>query len=166
MNVLVSIILVASSFPGFVSLDPPKVKSRDLQILMGAQWIGTLTYLDYSRNKPVSIPSKLTVTQSKGDKLSWVFEYQYPDEPKANSEETVTISKDGKTIGGETVVERTKLAGNTLRIVTEKNGMDDNKKSLFRHTYLINANNFSIRKEVRFEGTAEFFERNQYSWRR
>jgi hypothetical protein len=62
------------------------------------------------------------------------------------------------------VVERTKLAGSILRIVTEKSGPDDNKKSQFRLTYLIRANSFSIRKEVRFDGTAEFFERKQYAW--
>lgn len=96
MNFLVSFLLVASTLLPLVSTDLPTVKGRDLQLLMGAQWKGTLTYLDYSRNKRVSIPSNLTVTKSNGDRWSWVFEYQYPDEPKANSRETVTISKDGE----------------------------------------------------------------------
>lgn len=127
---------------------------------------GSLSYLDYRTSKMVTIPSNLTVTQLAGDKLTWVFEYQYPDEPKANSRETVTISKDGRTINGETVVEKAKLAGNTLRIVTEKSGPDDNRSALFHFTYLLNANSLSIKKEVRYEGMMEFFGRNQYSWKR
>ncbi len=35
-----------------------------------------------------------------------VFEYQYPDEPQANSKRTVTVSKDGTVFDGETVIER------------------------------------------------------------
>jgi hypothetical protein len=36
----------------------------------------------------------------------------------------------------------------------------------FRYTYLIEASSFSIGKEVRPEGAAEFFARNRYSWKR
>lgn len=166
MNIFITILLVASSLFGLTFAQQPKADKKDLQRLTGAQWRGTLTYLDYRTNKKVSIPSNLTVTQSAEDKLSWVFEYQYPDEPKANSKDTVTISRDGKTIDGETVIERKNLAGNTTRIVTEKSGSDNDKSALFRFTYLLSARSFSIRKEVRYEGSTEFIERNQYSWQR
>ncbi len=127
---------------------------------------GDLTYLDYRTNRRTSITSNLTVTRSAENEQSWVFEYQYPDEPNANSRETVTISENGETIDGERVIERTMLPGGTLRIRTEKTGPDNNRNALFRFTYLLNANSFSIKKEVRYEGTTEFFERNQYSWQR
>lgn len=166
MNILVVALLTASSLFGFTFLKQPKVNTKDLQRLTGAQWIGTLTYLDYRTNKKISILSNLIVTRSAEDKLSWIFEYQYPDEPKANSKDTVTISKDGKTIDGKTVIERTTLAGDTIRIVTEKSGTDNDKSALFRYTYLLSARSFSIKKEVRYEGTTEFIERNQYSWQR
>jgi hypothetical protein len=166
MNVFVSTFLVALSLFGLIFQNAPEVKTRDFQPLVGAPWTGTLTYLDYRSNKKVSIPSNLTVTQSNVDKLSWVFEYQYPDEPKANGKETLTISDDGRIIDGQTVVERANIGGNALKIVTEKSGMDDNKKALFRFTYLLNATSFSIKKEVRYEGATELVERNQYSWKR
>ncbi|MEP6923796.1 MAG: hypothetical protein ABI954_04980 [Pyrinomonadaceae bacterium] len=166
MNIFISALLITSSFLGLSFLNAPKVKTKDLQRLTGAQWIGTLSYLDYGTNKKVSIPSKLTVTQSAEDKLSWVFEYQYPDEPKANSKEKITISRDGKTIDGETVVGRTNLAGDMLKIVTEKTGMDNDKKALFRLTYLSSETDFSIKKEVKYEDATEFFMRNEYSWKR
>lgn len=166
MKIFVAVLLIASSFFGLGFLETPKVKREDLQRLTGAQWVGTLTYADYRTNKKVSIPSNLSVTQSATDKRSWVFAYQYPDEPKANSKDTIVISKNGATIDGEKVIERKRLAGNSLRIVTEKAGTDNNKKALFRFTYALSATAFSIKKEVRYEGTTDFFERNQYEWKR
>lgn len=166
MNAIVLVLLLATSSVGSAFLESPKVRTKDFQQLTGAQWKGTLTYLDYRANKKVSIPSNLTVTGSNENKLSWVFDYQYPDEPKANSRDTVTMSKDGKIIDGETVVERVKLAEDTVRLVTEKSGKDNDKTATFRFTYLISRKRFSIKKEVRYEGANEFFERNEYSWER
>lgn len=166
MSAFVSALIVASSFFGLAILNTPKITNKDLQLLTGAQWSGTLTYLDYRSNKKVSIPSNLIVTQAVEDKLSWIFDYQYPAEPQANSKETVIIGKDGRAINGETVIERAKLTGGTLRIVTKKQGQDNDRNALFRYTYLLNTKSFSIKKEVRYEGEAKFFERNEYSWTR
>lgn len=166
MYFLFSVLLIATHLFAPAVPSAPKVTDKDLRLLTGAQWTGTLTYLDYRSNKKVSIPSTLTVTRSAEDKRSWVFDYKYPDEPKADEKETVTISKDGRAINGETVTERTKLPGGTLRIVIEKKGRDNDRDAVFRFTYLLNAKSFSIKKEVRYEGTAEFFERNEFSWKR
>ena len=166
MKTIVAYLLSLSLFFGFISTGTPKLKRSDLQFLTGQQWTGTLTYLDYSNNKKVSIPSNLIVTQSKVDKFAWVFDYQYPDEPKANGAKDVILSKDGRTFNGETVVEKVTLDASTLRVTTEKSGSDNDKKALFRFTYLTGPKSFSIRKEVRYEGTTEFIERNQYSWSR
>ena len=76
------------------------------------------------------------------------------------------ISENGTVINGERVVERANLATKELRFVTEKSGLDNNKKALFRYTYMISGTNFSIKKEVRYEGAQEFIERNQYVWKR
>lgn len=166
MNIFVTVLLVASSLAGLNFSQTPKFQAKDLRRLTGAQWTGALTYLDYSANKKVSIPSNLTVTQSAGDKMSWVFDYQYPDEPRANKKHPVSITEGGTVIDGEKVVERMTLDAAALRIVTEQAGSDDDKRALFRHTYLFAASSFSIKKEVRYEGTAEFFERNEYRWKR
>lgn len=166
MNIFAAVFLTVTCFFGFVVADAPKVADKDLRLLVGQQWAGTLTYMDYRSNKKISIPSNLTVTQSMEDKLSWVFEYQYPDEPKANGKKVVTISRDGRIFNGERVIERTKPASDTLRIVTEKEGEDNDRRALFRYTYLLGAKSFSIKKEVRYEGETGFFERNEYSWKR
>ena len=166
MNIFVSVLLTVSSLFGLVSIKTAKIKANDLQRLAGVQWTGTLTYLDYGKNKKVSIPSNLLITRSADDKLLWIFEFQYPDEPQANSKRNVMIGEDGRSFGDEMVVERTKLANKTLKIVTNKNGMDNDKPALLRFTYLLGPTSFSIRKEVKYEGASEFFERNEYSWRR
>lgn len=167
MNFLFSALLMAAQlFFAPAAPNAPKVTDKDLRPLTGAQWTGTLTYLDYRSNKKVSIPSSLTVTQSAEDARSWVFDYKYPDEPKADGKETVKVSEDGRAINDETVTERTELDGGALRIVTERKGRDNDREAAFRYTYLLGAKSFSIKKEVRYEGAGDFFERNQYSWTR
>lgn len=166
MNAFISAFLIASSFLSLILFNTPKVVPSDLQPLTGAEWKGSLSYLDYQKNKMVSIPSNLTVTQSTTVESSWIFEYRYPDEPKANSKETVILSEDGKLIEGERVSERTNLSGDRLKIVTEKSGSDYDKKALFRFTYLLGKTSFSIKKEVRYEDAKKFFVRNEYRWKR
>ncbi len=153
MKIIICLLIFASSAFGFVNLNAPKIKSGDFKRLTNGQWKGKLTYQDYRSNKKVLILTNLTVTESSEDKLSWIFEYEYPDEPKANKKSIVKIGKDGKTFDDETVVERTKLPDETLKIVTTKNGMDNNKPAVFRYIYLINKKTFSIKKEVKYEET-------------
>ena len=166
MKRIISLWLITLSFVALSFGQSPQVKIKDLQVLTGARWTGNLAYLDYGTEKKVLIPSDLIVRQAKDDKLSWVFEYQYPDEPKANSTEIVAVSKDGKMFDGEVVIERTNLTGKTVKIVTEKSGSDNDKKALFRFTYLLSKKSFSIRKEVKYEGATEFFVRSEYNWKR
>ena len=166
MKPLILALLLGSQIFGLVSAKEAKIKRDDLEILTGAQWSGTLTYLDYRSKKKVSIPANLTVRPNGEDKWSWVFEYEYPDEPQANSREIVRLSKDGRSMNGEVVLERMSLPDNTIRFVTEKKGEDNNRSASIRFTYSLNAKSFSIRKEVRYENEDQFFERNGFDWKR
>lgn len=151
---------------GYACSGAPRVRTADFRTLTDAPWTGTLTYLDYQTKKKVSIPSSLIVSQVPGSSTSWVFEYQYPDEPEANTSETIVITEDGKLIDGETVIERKKIGKDAVRIVTQKSGTDDGKSALFRFTYLLSPESLSIKKEVQYDGTAELLERNEYRWKR
>jgi hypothetical protein len=166
MKALTFALLLGSQIFGSVFLKEARIKIDDLQILTGTQWSGTLTYLDYRSKKKISIPANLNVSPNGADKWSWIFEYVYPDEPQANSREIVRLSKDGRSINGEVVLERIGLPDNTVRLVTEKKGEDNNRSASIRFTYLINAKRFSIRKEVRYEDEDQFFERNGFDWKR
>ena len=165
MRLFAFVLLIASTLAGLFPQQSPKVSAEDLRMLSGARWTGTLTYLDYRSNKRVSIPSNLTVTRAD-DETSWVFEYEYPEEPKANGKQTLKVSDDGAVFDGEEVVERAGLDGGGFRLVTVKRGSDNDREALFRFTYTFEGKTFSIKKEVRPEGSAEFFERNTYSWKR
>lgn len=166
MKALFVVVLLGSQIFGSVYLKEARIERDDLQILTGSQWTGTLTYLDYRSKKKVSIPANLNVRPNGADKWSWIFEYQYPDEPQANSKEIVRLSRDGRSMNGEVVLERTNLAGNTVRFVTEKKGEDNNRSATIRFTYSLNAKSFSIKKEVRYENEDQFFERNGFDWKR
>ncbi len=160
------IVLLALLFvPVVAHAQTARIDASDLARLTGAEWKGNLTYRDYSSGKKTSIASNLTV-RSGADALSWEFDFKYPDEPKANKKSTATLSPDGRTYDGETVIEKTKLNGGILKIVTTQPGTDNDKKAFFRYTYLIASSSFSIKKEVRYENTNEYFERNEYSWKR
>jgi hypothetical protein len=148
------------------SADPPSVREDDLRRMSGAQWKGTLSYLDYQTSRTTTIPSHLTVTRSAGDPRAWIFAYEYPEEPRANSVDTVVVAADGRSIGEAAVVERTTLPDGTLRLVARQSGKDNNRDATFRFTYLIGESRVSFRKEVMYEGTAEYFERNEYAWTR
>jgi len=158
---LFSMLLVMPVFAQTQTVTP-----EDFRLLTGKRWMGTLVYRDYRSNKEVSIPSHLTVTESKGDSLTWNFRYEYPDEPKANSAEMVKLTKNGTSINDEMVVAREKLDGGVLRVVTERRGKDNDRDALIRYTYLISPSSFSIKKEVRPADSTEFFERNRYTWQR
>jgi hypothetical protein len=144
----------------------PVITAADLDRLTGPSWAGTLTYVDYSSNKRTSIRSNLTVTKVGGDSGAWRFAYEYPDEPKANQTSDAVLASGGKNFFGEDVVEKTKLADGSLRFVTTQRGTDNDKPALFRYTYLIARNSLSIKKEVRIDGSKDFFERNVYEWKR
>lgn len=150
-----------------VSVAPaPMLTPAELQVIIGAPWAGTLTYLDFSRNKLVTIRSDLIVTAVPGDASSFMFEYLYPDEPNANSKEKVSITNDGKVFRDETVTTRSFTEGDKLKIVTTRTGQDNNRNAQLRFTYLLNARAFSVVKEVRAEGASDYIERNRYSWHR
>lgn len=141
------------------------ITPKDLRVLEGAEWVGELTYLDYSSNQRTSIRSNPKVAET-ADTWSWRFEYIYPNEPGANSVSVVRPSKDGGTLNGQRVVECSRLPGGEFRVVTIGEGTDNNRKAFFRYTYTISKDRFSVLKEVRLDGTEVFFERNTYNWAR
>ncbi len=144
----------------------PVIRAADLLPLAGPRWTGTLTYLDYSTSRKVSIPSTLLVTPVEGEPLSFTFDYQYPDEPHARSASTLAITAAGREFAGERIVERRGSANGPLILVMEKNGRDNDREALIRHTYQIESGRLSIRKEVRYTGTTQFLLRNEYVWQR
>src|SRR6476620_2289542 len=103
---------------------------------MKGEWKGSLTYLDYSTKKPYTMPADLTISYLEKTNAI-VFLNTYPNEPKANSADTVMLSKDGSMIDKETVRSRSVIPDRGTVIITEISGVDgnDNRPALIRHTY-------------------------------
>lgn len=147
------------SFAQVSSIMPADLKQAE------GQWTGSLTYLDYSRNKEVTISSKLEVLIKKqGREL--LMKFSYPDEPDYGTTEHVRISNDGLMLEDADVKEKSQLADGSLRIVTEERGKDDRKPATIRKVILLGKDKLSITKMVRFDNGTDFFRRNVYEWKR
>ena len=155
---LTAFFLVASSKAQTISVD-------DIKPIEG-NWVGTLTYLDYSSNKEATIQSSLIV-KIKNDK-KYEFDIRFPKEPGYGGKDKYHIKENGAMINDMKIIERVKQPDGALKIVMESKGKDgnDNKKATFHHIMLVGKTNFSITKMVKFEGEKEFFQRNQYVFNR
>ena len=141
-----------------------RITSNDLEAIKG-KWTGSLTYLDYSSNKPYSMPAELTVEEGK-NQFQFILHYSYPNEPHANSKGKFEITEDGRRINKNDVIsfERTKIDG--LVVKTEHSGKDNNKKANIRNIYIISEDKFVISKEVKFKDSSEWLKRNEYNFTR
>ena len=150
-------------FPVFLAVS---VSVKDFKPAFG-KWKGTLTYLDYTSGKPYTMPCNITVNPVDSNPQQLVIAYEYPDEPKANGNDTLVISGDGKMIDDGTVIVKEKIGG-LLKVITEKNGVDGNesRKAQIRLIYEAGKKSFSIRKEVKFEGEEKWILRNEYKMAR
>lgn len=148
------------------NIDEPFLNESDLQILSGDKWTGTLTYQDYESNNNISIPVELTVFLSDEFKNIFVFNYEYPDEPHANSSDTAMISDDGKYFDNEKVLSKSVLPDSTFEFVTEKDGEDNDRSAEFRYTYKLSDKIFSVVKEVKYSDEENYFKRNEFKFMR
>jgi len=141
----------------------PAVSIKDFKPAFG-KWNGSLTYLDYSSGKPYTMPANITILKNESNDRQLILAFEYPDEPKANGNDTLVISSDGLQIDGAAVISKKKNSKGNLEIITEKDGVDgnDSRKAKLRHTYIIGKKKFSDRKEVRFVGEEKFILRNEY----
>ena len=137
------------------------VTASDFQTLVGDGWVGTLSYLDYSKETWEDIPVKLKVETPKKRSVSYAI--KFPGESRYNTRERIKLSSDGTLLNGEQIVMRETLADGNLRILTEAPGKDDGKRATIRKEYVAGASTFIVKKYVKFEGEAEFFQRNEFN---
>lgn len=140
------------------------ISPDDLDIISG-KWKGTLTYLDYSTNKPFTMPANVSVERGKNEYQVQLL-INYPKEPNANSKDKIIISKDGVLLNKTRVTSRELLTNQEIKITTEYSGKDNRKKALIRNVYIFGAQRFIIRKEVKFDDSADWLMRNEYNFAR
>ncbi len=146
--------------------DKTILSPKDLKPLIGS-WKGNLIYMDYSSNKPYSMPADLIVKQLS-DPQQFQLSNIYPDEPKANGFDTLIITQDGKLLNGEIIKSIKNTSDGSTVIVTEKKGIDgnDDKPAVIKHTFTFNSKVFIIRKDVMFDGSNQWLNRHEYTYTR
>lgn len=161
---LTRILIVITFLFSFENYAQNTITPDDLKPLLG-EWTGSLTYIDYSSNKPFTMPANLMVKQGKNENEFLLF-INYPNEPNANSTDKIKISKNGSQINNNSVQSKQRLSDEKVEIITENFGKDNNKKALIRNIYILGKTQFVIRKEVKFENSDEWLMRNEYSYKK
>lgn len=143
-----------------------KTLVKDFQSISG-YWSGSLTYLDYSSGKPYTMPADIVITRIDQTN-QFAFSNSYPNEPSANSVDTLCISPDGKRLDNAQIKSRKKLPNGDIEITVEETGTDgnDNRPATFRYTYTFGKTTFKRRKEVQFTGESAWINRHEYTYTR
>jgi len=139
-----------------------RITPDDFNILLG-DWTGTLTYIDYSSNKPYTMPANLKVKLGKNINQLSLFNI-YPNEPKANNKDKLKISDNGAKLNNINVKSVERSSDGKVEIITEYSGKDNKKKALVRNVYILVENQFIIRKEVKFENSQDWLKRNEFNY--
>ncbi|MEP3891283.1 MAG: hypothetical protein ABJN69_12560 [Hellea sp.] len=150
----------ATSIPS----DGPVIKIADFDVIAGDEWTGTLTYLDYSANKRVTIPTAASVRITSPTQLR--YSVSYPKEPWEDTKAALKISKSGRVLDGHPVTYRETQADGSLKIRTAHQGTDNNKPAHIRMSYTLSASKFTISKDVRMKDDTDFTNRNIYAFTR
>ena len=140
----------------------PTISVDDFRPLVGEEWSGELTYLNYNSDERSTIPVRYRVIEDAPGELK--FKIAYPGEESHNATNTIAIGEGGTTLFGAPVISRTQT-DDGLEIVTLTDGEDGNKPAKIRIIYRISASDFSMEKRVRFGGENEF-RRNIYEFGR
>ncbi|MEO0450693.1 MAG: hypothetical protein AAFZ74_10300 [Pseudomonadota bacterium] len=147
-----------------VAAETPPLEASDLEIAIGADWTGSLTYLNYQDPfVDFTIPAALEVEATEtGLQLA----YKYPDEPHANSTIVAEISQNGTLLMGEPIVSNLTLEDGGREVKTAFDCEDMGRPAACEMTYSFSANELRIKKMVTFEGETEGFRRNEYVFTR
>ena len=151
-------------FLSTILLGQNNVTSEEIDQTLGS-WKGTLSYIDYTSNKPFSMHTNLNVKKGK-NKNQLILEITYPNEPKANNKEKILFSKNGTHLNNHKIVSKEKLLSGHLLIITEHSGKDNQKKARIKNIYTIGKNQFVMRKEVKFKDSEKWMLRNEYNYER
>lgn len=161
MRIIIVVMMLVSCY----SLSAQQqISIKDFQPLIGS-WQGHLTYLDYTTNTPYTMSANIDIEQL-GRSNRFLFSHSFPNEPKANWTDTISISADGTMLNNEKIMSREILPDGSLLLTTEVPGIDGNEKkeALLKYSYTISNSGYTKRKDVLFTGTTSWVNRHQYTY--
>lgn len=133
----------------------------DFKLLSGS-WKGSLTYLDYTSNKPFTMEAN-TLFEMVSDTSFDQFIY-YSEEPQKNADSRYFIKENGTMLNEMKLVERIQYADGSLQIVLEYRGPDgnDNRMATMQRVMQISSGKLVITKNVKYDGENTYIQRHQY----
>ena len=163
-KLMISLLVAPISATMASAMEPAPLEVTDLEVAIGSDWTGSLTYLNYQEPFiDFTIPVTLTVTAAEaGLKLAYV----YPDEPHANSTVLAEIGANGSELMGEPIVSNTEREDGGREIVTAFDCEDMGRAAACEMTYAFAPKELRIKKMVTYEGETESFRRNAYVFTR
>ena len=156
--------LLACSAAEKVAPEGPTVAISDFEVVEGDEWVGNLTYLDYTSQKRVSIPTAASVEITGQSTVKYTV--SYPEEPWEDAKANIKLSKSGRVFNGHPVITREDLDDGRMTFAIQYAGEDDNQKADIRITYTLAPSRFVISKDVRPTGAEDFTNRNVYLYTR
>ena len=140
--------------------------TEDISSISG-NWTGTLTYLDYSDDLSQSTLNCSMTAEWKGTKGKIFLQFEEPNGKIYTDKANFQVLGSGDRIkfdGSKYTVEHYDIDEDsgywTLIMVTS--GKDNYKSSTIRQSIIFEGEKLSLVKEVKYEGTQEFFIRNSY----
>lgn len=140
------------------------VSVEDFRVLDGEPWRGELDYLNFESDERTVIPVGMKILSIDGRRIG--YGVQFPGEEQYNMRDEFRFSSDSSSIGDGTVISKERTASGILQVVTLEDGEDAGQSATIRMTYLISPTTFSLRKDVKYESTDVFFNRNEFSFER
>ena len=163
----------------FVACAPassPREISSGFEDLVG-DWVGTLTYTDYQDDESrVTLPLTASATAIRdpdldADGLQLVIAFTEPDGSSGGTGSAILtpLPDEANVFGydGERwpLVQYLSTEG-LIQYVIERDGEDNSRPARIRHTITYRDGVLTDQKEVRYEGTEAFFERNTFRFTR
>ncbi|MEO0465348.1 MAG: hypothetical protein AAF216_02300 [Pseudomonadota bacterium] len=150
--------------PQGLSMPAPMVSPSDFDLVLGDEWTGELTYLDYSSGETVAIPATLSVGPVDGRTVNYAF--GYPGEPQANNSGTWTISGDGQMIDDKPVTSRINGDEGEVILIMEYTGEDNDEPADITESLILSANGIVMTKQVKTQSAERPFQRNSFAFSR
>ena len=148
----------------------PRLAGPDLAMVNANDWHGTLTYLDYGTSKTVTLNTTLRGQRNRAGCFILQFDYEEPNKSHVFGTDTLSLDPDGTRLRWDattfTVQARQLLPNQTLRLVLEGPGQDDNRPVLIRKTVVLGPHIFTVRKQIQLAGDTAFVQRNAYQFTR
>lgn len=156
---------------------PPAISARAVHAALAGSFAGALRYRDYQDSaRFVVLPTELTGVLS-ADSTSVQLDFVYDDGPGKTVRSSDRLALDSTTTALQwgpadgrrppsTFSVRSLTGGDTIRLVADTEGSDDNRPATIRETISVSLGGIGILKEVRFAGTTRWLFRHEYTLRR